>query len=155
MSTMSRWTDVSIMRGAVAGVLTLVLLGLPVGAQAQELEPAPTGGDACAVVETPAACAPVATPIEPDPAVLDASPTPWDHITVSDDGRTLEVYFWMGVPECHGLHSVVVSRDRGSLTVTPMTGSAPGGAERFCIALAQLYVTTVVIEEPLIGNVSP
>jgi hypothetical protein len=151
---MSRRTDVTIMRGIVAGALSLVLLGLPAGIRAQELEPTPASGERCAVVEAPATCGPVAIPIEPDPAVVDAHPTPWDHISVSADGRTLEVSFWMGVTECHGLHSVEVSRERGELSVTPMIGAAPGAEGRFCIALAQLYVTTIVLEEPLIGNVS-
>jgi hypothetical protein len=140
--------------GALAGALVLTLLSLPITARAQEPDPGSIEGADCAVVGTLTDCAPAATPIEPDPAVVDARPTPWEHIVVSADGRTLEVFFWMGVTECHGLHSVAVDRDGGALSVTLMTGSAPDATDRFCIAVAQLYVTTVELDEPLIGNVS-
>jgi hypothetical protein len=154
MTTSSRWPLAAILRAALVGAAALALVGPPIASQAQEPDPGSADEAVCAVVEAPADCIPVATPIEPDPSVVDARPTPWDHIVVAADGRSLEVYFWMGVTECHGLHSVTVSQGEDGLSVALMTGLAPGGADRVCIEIAQLYVTTVTLETPLIGNVS-
>lgn len=141
-------------RAALVGAVTLVLVGLPVGSRAQEPDAGASDESVCAVVETPADCGTMATPIEPDPAVIDARPTPWDHIVVAADGTSLEVYFWMGVTECYGLHSVEVRQGPAGLSVALMTGLAPGGTDRACIEIAQLYVTSVSLEAPLIGNAS-
>ena len=144
-----------LLRLASLAALALALVAVPVVGQAQEPDPGSSDEAVCAVVEAPADCSPAATPIEPDPAVTDAHPTPWDHIVVAADGRSLEVYFWMGVTDCYGLQAVDVSQADDGLSIALMTGQAPGDtADRVCIEIAQLYVTTVTLDEPLIGNVS-
>jgi hypothetical protein len=140
----------------IAAVAALALAAAaPAVARAQS--PLPSSGDqsACAVIEGPADCTPSATAIEPDPGVTDAHATAWDHVVVAADGRSLDVYFWMGVTDCYGLQSVDVSRDGSGLSIALMTGQAAGApADRVCIEIAQLYVTTVTLDEPLIDNVS-
>ncbi len=94
-----------------------------------------------------------ATPIEPDPTVTDPRPQPWDQITVAADGQTLSVYFWMGVEECNGLHSVTVDRTAGGIDVQLLTGTPAGAGRIACIAIAQYYVTPVTLDQRLITNV--
>jgi hypothetical protein len=135
--------------------VALTLLGLAAAwpALAQDVEPG-VEEPACAAADLSVpGCTETATPIEPDPAVLDPRPTAWDHVVVSADGRSLEVYFWMGVEGCYGLHSVEVTPADGGIGITLLTGIAPGAEGRLCVALAQLYSTTVTLEVPLISNV--
>ena len=70
----------------------------------------------------------------------------------SADGRTLSVYFYMRIEECYGLHSVEITPAAGGIDVLVMTGLQPDAASRVCIEIAQLYVTTVTLDAPLIGN---
>ncbi len=93
-----------------------------------------------------------ATPIAADPTVIDARPHAWDRIIVSSDGRTLDIFFWMGIEECNGLRSVTVTPNDGlGLDIGLMTGQpASMEPDTACIEIAQLYVTTVVLERPLI-----
>ncbi len=155
MRSSSRRSHAVLVRLAAQAALTLALVAVPVMGQAQEPDPGSSDQAICAAVEAPADCTPTATAIEPDPAVTDARPTPWDHVVVSADGRSLEVYFWMGVTDCYGLQAVDVSDTEDGLSIALMTGQAPGDTgDRVCIEIAQLYVTTVTLEEPLIGNVS-
>jgi hypothetical protein len=91
-----------------------------------------------------------ATPVVPEDGLLDIIETPWDHITVGPDGRTLTVYFWSGAQECYGLAGVEVDLTGDVPTITVLTGTRPG--VEVCIALAQLYSTQVVLEEPIIGG---
>src|SRR3990170_2304418 len=85
----------------------------------------------------PSPCADGATDIDPDPTVIDPWPVAWDHIVVGADGRTLTVYFWMGVEDCNGLHSVEVSATATGVDVTVLAGTPVGAEARVCIALAQ------------------
>ena len=57
-------------------------------------------------------------------------------------------------PECYGPQSVEVTQGEAGLEVTLMTGLAPDAASRVCIESAQLSVTTVTLDSPLIDNVS-
>lgn len=95
-----------------------------------------------------------AVPATPDPTVVDPRPHPWDRVVVASDGRSLDVYFWMGIEDCNGLHSVEVAPTDGGIELALYTGTPatmePGTA---CIEIAQYYVTQVVLEAPLIGNV--
>jgi hypothetical protein len=140
----------------IAAVVALALtVAAPGVARAQSPLASPGDQSACAVVEGAADCTPTATPIEPDPGVTDAHPTPWDHVVVAADGRSLDVYFWMGVTDCYGLQSVAVRQGQDGLSIALMTGQASGStADRVCIEIAQLYVTSVTLDQPLIGNVS-
>lgn len=94
-----------------------------------------------------------ATPIEPDPTVVEVRSHAWDRIVVSSDGVTLSIYFWMGIPDCNGLHSVDVSQTDSGISVRLATGIPAGAADMVCIEIAQLYVTTITLEEALITNV--
>ena len=91
--------------------------------------------------------------IEPDPTVTSPTPHAWDRVVVGADGVTLDVYFWMGVRECNGLHSVDVAPTDTGIDLVLMTGIPAGAEDMVCIALAQDYRTTVVLEEPLVTGV--
>jgi hypothetical protein len=92
-----------------------------------------------------------ATPIEPDPTVRDPRPHAWDRVVVHGDGVTLDVFFWMGIEACNGLHSVTVTPSDSGIDLQLMTGQPAGMArDTACIEIAQLYVTTVTLDEPLI-----
>ena len=47
-----------------------------------------------------------ALPAVIDPTLVNAHPRTWSHVLVAPDGRTLDVYFWNGAPECAGLARV-------------------------------------------------
>ena len=93
-----------------------------------------------------------ATKIEPDPTVANARPHAWDHIVVGADGLTLSVYFWMGVEDCNGLHSVTVAPTATGIDLQLQTGIPVGTEDVACIEIAQLYVTIVTLDEPLITD---
>ena len=94
---------------------------------------------------------PGAVPILPDATVENVLPHAWDHVIVASDGVTLHVFFWMGVEACNGLHSVEVAPTEFGIDVQLMTGTPAGlPGDMMCIALAQMYVTTVTLDEPLI-----
>ena len=133
--------------------LTSIVFALPAIAEEGAVRPSPALEEGCLVEpETGDGCGESATPIEPDPTVLDPQPTPWERIEVAADGRSLSITFWMGVEECSGLHSVEVTTRDGGADVVLLTGTPPGAEGRICVALAQEYVTTVVLDEPLVGN---
>ncbi|CAN5449576.1 hypothetical protein BH24CHL9_BH24CHL9_11860 [soil metagenome] len=95
-------------------------------------------------------CGDGSIPVVADPSLNDPQPTAWERIVVGPDGRTLDVYFWMGVLECNGLHSVEVTPTDDGVSVTVLTGLPEGVEAIACIDLAQLYRTTVTLETPLI-----
>lgn len=87
---------------------------------------------------------------EPTPGLLDPQPMPWERIEIGPDGRTLRVVFWNGVSECYGLDRVDVEQVDGVLKMTVWTGTRPEAVDMACIAIAELYHTVVVLEEPLV-----
>lgn len=91
-----------------------------------------------------------ATPATPEDGLLDIIETPWDHITVAPDGRTLTVYYWSGAEGCYGLAGVIVDESEGIPVITVQTGTRPG--VEVCVAIAQLYSTQVVLDQPIIGG---
>jgi hypothetical protein len=100
-------------------------------------------------------CLETAIPITPDPTVTNATPQPWESVSVASDGTSLRVYFWMGVEECHGLQSVEVTPTETGIDLVLMTGVPAGAEDMMCIAIAQLYQADVALDEPLIsGGVS-
>jgi len=133
-----------------AALLTVVAASATVVASEPEVDPDTTvSSPNIDIVEDPIG----ATPIEPDPTVVEVRPHAWDRIVVSSDGLTLSIYFWMGIPECNGLHSVDVSQAVSGIAVQLATGIPAGAVDMVCIEIAQLYVTTVALEAPLITNV--
>ena len=91
-----------------------------------------------------------ATPVVPEDGLNDIIEVPWDHITVAPDGRTLTVYFWGGAESCYGLAGVEVDASGAVPVITIQTGTRPG--VEVCVALAQLYSTEVVLDDPIIGG---
>ncbi len=130
-------------------VATLTIAG-PVAAQDTFEDPPDVVSDGSALMADERG----AVPIAPDVTVADPRPHPWDRVVVASDGRSLEVYFWMGIEDCNGLHSVEVEPTACGIELTLYTGTPasmePGTA---CIEIAQYYVTSVVLEATLIGNV--
>ncbi len=136
----------------ILAILVLSLAATPTATLANE----PTLGPDTAVSSDMATALPDdpgATPIEPDPTVTDPRPQAWDHITVASDGQTLSIYFWMGVEDCNGLHSVSVDRIEAGIDIQLLTGTPAGAGRIACIAIAQQYVTSVALDQPLILNV--
>jgi hypothetical protein len=130
------------------------MLLLPLGGTLAA-EPPPEPEDAACTLAPEAApgCVEMdALPIEPDEAVIDPRPQGWDHVVVGPDGTTLDVYFWMGVRYCNGLHSVEVTPTETGIELTLMTGVPVGAEGMVCVALATEYVTTVPLDAVLIGN---
>lgn len=94
-----------------------------------------------------------AIPTEPDPTVTDPRPHAWDRVVVHGDGVTLDVFFWMGIEACNGLHSVTVTPTSSGIDLELTSGQpADMARDTACIEIARLYVTTVTLEEPLIGQ---
>lgn len=91
-----------------------------------------------------------ATAVVPEDGLNDIIDTPWDHITVAPDGRTLTVYFWSGADSCYGLAGVTVDLGGEVPSITLQTGTRPG--VEVCIAIAQLYSTVVVLDDPIIDG---
>ena len=91
-----------------------------------------------------------ATPVVPEEGLNDIIEVPWDHITVGPDGRSLTVYFWSGAESCYGLAGVEVDETGAVPVITIQTGTRPG--VDVCVALAQLYSTPVVLEDPIIAG---
>jgi hypothetical protein len=91
-----------------------------------------------------------ATAVVPEDGLNDVQDTPWDHIVVAPDGRTLTVYFWSGADSCYGLAGVEVDQTGDVPTITLQTGMRPG--VEVCIALAPLYSTDVVLDDPIVGG---
>ena len=90
--------------------------------------------------------------IEPDPTVTSPRPHAWDRIVVSSDGLGLDIYFWMGIEDCNGLHNVTASPTRSGIDVALQTGIPAGAEDMVCIEIALLYVSSVTLDEPLITN---
>lgn len=93
-----------------------------------------------------------ATPIAPDAKVIDPRAHAWNHVIVGPDGTTLWVYFWGGVLECNGLHSVEASPTASGIDLQLFMGLQPDAANKDCIELAVLYVTEVTLDAPLITH---
>lgn len=116
--------------------VTLLTLGSVAGAGAQEVVPVDEFG---------------ATAIEADATVQDPRPHTWDRVVVASDGVTLNIFFWMGIEQCNGLHSVNITTTDSGIDLRLLTGIPAGvPTDIVCIELAQLYRTTAVLDEPLI-----
>lgn len=134
-------------------IALLLLLATPTMVLAGEAEELATDTPLPVEGAAPPPLDPQATPIMADPTVDDPRSHPWERIVVHEDGRTLDVYFWMGAEECNGLHSVVASPTPTGfgIDIRLRTGQ-PARMEpgTVCIAIAQQYVTRVSLVEPLI-----
>lgn len=141
--------------GSRAILLSAILVAGVGGAavQAQDASEAPAAKVAVGgCLAGGADCPEAAIPITPDPTVTNASPQPWESVSVAPDGTSLSVYFWMGVQECNGLQSVEVTPTESGIDLVLMTGTPAGAEDMVCIAIAQLYRTDVQLDTPLIGG---
>jgi hypothetical protein len=143
----SRWPRLAL---TLVALVSFAVIG-PAAATAQSEAPSQAPILVCDPTQPDSlACLGPATPIEPDDSLVSPTPVPFDHVTVGADGRTLTVYFWMGVQECNGLHSVVVEPTGSGITLTVLTGIPEDAISRICIELAQLYSTVITLDEPII-----
>jgi hypothetical protein len=140
-------TRLSLILAAI--VFSLVAVSAPVVANEPSIDPDAAVSDENGDSNTDETGA---TRVEPDPTVTSPRPHAWDHIVVSADGLTLSVYFYMGIEECHGLHSVTLSPAGAGIELQLQTGTPLGAGDTACIEIAKLYVTTVTLDEPLITN---
>ena len=151
----SRWPRLALTLVALASFAAVSPAGALAQSEAPVASPAvgsPMPTEACdpAQPDMLETCLAGATPIEPDDSLTSPTPAAFDHVTVSADGRTLTVYFWMGVQECNGLHSVEVAPTETGIALRILTGIPEDAISRICIQLAQLYSTVVTLEQPLI-----
>jgi hypothetical protein len=112
--------------------------------------PGEPGGGPTEPGEEPLPAEDGATAVVPEDGLHDIIDTPWDHITVAPDGRTLTVYFWSGAQDCYGLAGVTVDETDAVPSITLQTGTRPG--VEVCVAIAQLYSTDVVLDAPIVGG---
>ena len=68
------------------------------------------------------------------------------------DGRTANVYFWNGTPECYALADVEVTTDDRGTRILLHTGEIPGA--QACTDEVQLYRTVVVFDDRIIAGSS-
>ncbi|MFN8621930.1 MAG: hypothetical protein U0869_14455 [Chloroflexota bacterium] len=147
-------------RGAAVGLLALLMAGTvagPVAAQDGSGVPSPVASPAA----SPGASLPAPTPFPdavatvaplPAGAITDAQVTPWDHVTIWPDGRTLSVAFTMGPQQCDGLQKVDLGRTHGALRITLHTGERADAAGLDCSGGPQLYDTIVTLSKPILGG---
>jgi hypothetical protein len=88
--------------------------------------------------------------VQPDPTVVDARPTAVDHLVIGPDGRTIVVFWWGGVQDCFGLHSITAEVRDGALAITVMEGTNADAVGDACVAMAQLKSAVVTLDEPII-----
>lgn len=144
MPSTTRRTRRSLGLALVSGLLLLAIGGGSALAQSA----APT----LAPVAPPIVIDDGATPAVPNPNVTGAQPVPFDHVTVSPDGRTLTIYWWYGVEGCYGLKDVTVTPVDGGYAITIWAGMLPEAINRICIDSAQLYSYQVTLDTPVFVN---
>jgi hypothetical protein len=141
------------MKTKLSVIAALVIAGLLLGACAD-----PTAGPGAQPSDTPVTSNPtpdpsISTPtpkrVRPRAGLVDVRPVPWEKVDVLDQS-TLDVQFYNGVEECHGLDRVDVDYSRDAVTVTVYVGRVPGAG--VCIEIAELKVTRVNLDEPLNGR---
>jgi hypothetical protein len=88
-------------------------------------------------------------------SIVEPQPQGWDHVTIWPDGRTLSVYFWNGAEACYGLDRVELTEVEDTLSVTLWTGFRADAANKRCTEIAQLYVTEVQLDAPILGGGQP
>ena len=82
-------------------------------------------------------------------ASIDVREGRWSELVFRDGGRTLDVYFSAGVPQCYGLDRVEVTTDDAGLDVKVFVGSYPPEEGMGCPAPMHSWVTTVDLGERL------
>ncbi len=87
--------------------------------------------------------------VDPEPGIRDARPAGIDHFVVSEDGATVDVFYWGGVEACYGLAGARAARlPDGSLDIEVLEGRR-AGVDGPCIDLALLKVVTLPLVHDL------
>lgn len=158
MATISSWFD-----GAPAqrrGGRTIRVAFLAAALAVVALIPFAAASTVSAQDPSPGASAPV-LPGEPNPPwddgaipavvrsdLVNVGPRTWAYVLVGPDGRTANVYFWNGTPECYGLADVRVTSGETGTRILVMTGDVPGA--QACTDEVRLYRTVVVFDDPIL-----
>jgi hypothetical protein len=87
--------------------------------------------------------------VVPRPGMADVRPHPFDHAVVSDDGRSVIVYFWSGVEPCYVLDHVDVAYGTNAVTITLFEGHDVTAGDVACIEIALLKKVVVGLDEPV------
>lgn len=90
-----------------------------------------------------------AQPVEPTPGMADVRPHAFDRAVVSDDGRSVTVFFWSGVEPCYVLDHADVGYGRDAITITLFEGHDASAGDVACIEIALLKKVVVSLEEPV------
>ncbi len=139
-------------------ICAFLAMGAP-GALAQGDSSAPNPGTGVQVSPGPGGprtFEDAATPVVPRPgSVTDPTPTAWDHVTISPDGRTLTVFFWSGAEACYGLDHVELADIEGTLSITLFAGFRADAANVRCREMAQLYSTVIEVATPVLAGGLP
>ena len=106
----------------------------------------PCPGDEPPVVTDPDAGAQL---VEPTPGMADVRSHIFDHVVVSDDGRSVTVFFWSGVEPCYVLDHVDVEEGSDAVTITLFEGHDATGGDVACIDIALLKKVVVQLDEPV------
>lgn len=93
---------------------------------------------------------PVPTVATPRDDLEEVREVGWRRIEIGPDGRTLEVHYLDGVPECYGLDRVEVSTNKAGLDVKVFTGRIPG--VEFCNLPLLAWMTTVELDAPVVAG---
>jgi len=143
-------------RAALAIAAALLLMAATAGAAfAQSPSPAPSVPAASSIpFASPGADGVI--PVVPDPSVIgDGTPTPWNHVAVSADGKTLTVYYEAGAQPCNSLKSVEVTTANGVTTITVLIGRLQSAMGMMCIQGQFEYSTTVTLDSPILADGAP
>jgi hypothetical protein len=134
---------------AVFLVTTLILAGCAQSSTGSGSGPPPDSP----VTGEPSPGGSVPTPtsqrVRPRSGLVDPRPVAWDHVDVVDQ-TALDVFFYGGVEECHGLDHIDVEYGQDAVTVTVFEGRVPGAG--VCIEIAVYKVARVTLDEPLNGR---
>jgi hypothetical protein len=87
--------------------------------------------------------------VVPRPGMADVRPHPFDHAVVSDDGRSVTVFFWSGVEPCYVLDHVDVAYGPNAVTITLFEGHDAIAGDVACIEIALLKKVLVQLDEPV------
>jgi hypothetical protein len=85
--------------------------------------------------------------VVPRPGMADVRPHPFDRVVVSDDGRSVTVYFWSGVEPCYVLDHVDVAYGTNAVTITLFEGHDATAGDVACIEIALLKKVVVGLDE--------
>jgi hypothetical protein len=106
----------------------------------------PCPGDEPPAVNDPDAGAQL---VEPTPGMADVRSHISDHVVVSDDGRSVTVFFWSGVEPCYVLDHVDVDEAPDAVTITLFEGHDTSDGDVACIDIALLKKVVVRLDAPV------